>query len=320
MTQPTRPSAASRIYRVVGWLVLLGIVAFLIARIYTGRAALFALDPRWDARTLLFSAVTAIVAYQALFVAWLMMLRRTGYFRRGHTVRYARIWWVSYMYRYVPGKVLLVVERARLGVPVGIPPAAGAAMPVIETLLAVLAGSAVSLLAVSYYTRDDGGTLFAIGVIAVAIVLLLPVAYRWLCGLSIIRRRYPELASVALGSGDLLVLVVPYLVHYGLLGSAFFMLAQTVHPLELEQLPGMCGIFALSHVIGLLALFAPGGLGVREGALAVQLERIIPAGIADALAVVARAWFTAIELVCYLSVLLLGAARTPADDESGNVS
>ena len=125
VSQSTSPSVPYRIYRVAGWLALLGIAAFLVMRIVAGREALLALEPRWNVSNLLLSAVAAIAAYQALFVAWLMMLRRTGYFRREHTGRYARIWWVSYMYRYVPGKVLLVVERARLGAPLGIPPAAG---------------------------------------------------------------------------------------------------------------------------------------------------------------------------------------------------
>ena len=286
-----------------GYLVVSAIVAYLLLRIYAGREALLALGPNWNPTMLAASAITALLAYQALFVAWLMMLRRAGYFRREYVSRYARVWWVSYLYRYVPGKVLLVVERARLGAPLGIPPAAGAAMPVIETLLAVLAGCAVSLLAVAWYLPDPDRALLGIVGMALAIVVLLPIAYRFMSEREWVRNRYPELASIAFSSRDLLVLSIPFLVHYLVLGTAFYLFAATVYPLPLSDLPGICGIFALSHVLGLVALFAPGGLGVREGALAVQLDHMVPAGIADALALGARAWFMAIELVCYFAVL-----------------
>jgi len=50
-------------------------------------------------------------------------------------------------------------------------------------------------------------------------------------------------------------------------------------------------------------LIAPGGLGVREGTLAVQLGLLVPPGVAEALAIGVRVWFTLIELICYVSVV-----------------
>ena len=307
------PTLGLRLYRAASNLLLVGIVAYLLWRIYSGRDALFALDPNWAIRTLLLSAAAAALAYQALFYAWLMMLRRAGYLRPGHTRRYARIWWKSFMYRYVPGKVLLVVERARLGKAVGIPPAAGAAMPFIETLLSVFAGSTVSLLAIPYYLGGDGGAITAVALVAITIVLTLPAAYRWFCDLPWVRHRYPELTSLAFSGLDLLVLVTPFLAHYLLLGTAFYWLASMVHPLDAADLPGICGIFALSHVIGLVAIFAPGGIGVREGALAIQLQRLLPAGVAGALAIGVRGWFMLVELGCYAAVLAISRSDAPGE-------
>ena len=64
-------------------------------------------------------------------------------------------------------------------------------------------------------------------------------------------------------------------------------------------MPGICGVFALSHVAGIVVMFAPGGLGVREGALAVQLQKLVPGGVAGALAIGVRLWFTIAELACF---------------------
>ena len=317
-TQPTTHRArtfAYRAYRVFGALALLGIIAWLGFSIYSGRDALATLEPNWNVAELLLSAACAFVAFQALCVAWLMMLARTGYLERTRKRQFARVWWLSYMYRYLPGKVMLVVERARLGRQLGIPAAAGAAMPVIETLLSILAGVTVSLLAIAYFAPDDSRLLLGLVGAAIVVVLLLPTVYRRICKLSFIDRRYPELASVALGRRDLLVLILPYLCHYLLLGLSFFLLARTVHPLTLADLPGFCGIYALSHSMGIVAVFAPAGLGVRDGALAIQLEQLVPAGIAGALTVAVRAWFTAIELASYFLVMLVSSRQADSQGD-----
>ena len=149
-----RPSLLYRLYRVAGAIALGGIIVYLVYSVYAGRESLQTLEPVWDLPTVLLAVLAAGLAFQSLFAAWVLMLRRSGYYRRSSLPAYARIWWTSYMYRYLPGKVLVVVERARLGVNLGIPAAPGAAMPVVETLLSVMAGSTVALLAVTYYTSD----------------------------------------------------------------------------------------------------------------------------------------------------------------------
>ena len=307
--QSTAGTTWSRVYDAVRMVLVVAIVGYLCWQVYSGRSALTSLRPQWDALSLIGAFLSAIAAYQCLFVGWVMLLRRTGHYSAGQVKSYLRIWWISYLYRYVPGKVLLAVERARMGSAVGIPPAAGAALTVVETLLAILAGSAVSLLAVAYYTEADTPVFVGVAGLAIVAVFVFPTGFRVLCGLRFIRIRYPELASVALGSGDILVSVLPYILHYLLLGVSFFLLSHNLQLFSWATLPGLCGIYALSHVVGLIALFAPAGLGVREGALAVQLSRLLPTGIAEALAIGIRIWFTLIELFCYFVVLLFFPSR-----------
>jgi uncharacterized membrane protein YbhN (UPF0104 family) len=127
----------------------------------------------------------------------------------------------------------------------------------------------------------------------------------------VVAEKYPDLESVALSSRQVLIVVIPYVLHYLLLGTSFFLLSQSLDLFSWQALPGLCGIYALSHVVSLMTLIAPGGLGVREGALAVQLGRELPTGVAEAFAIGVRIWFTAIELLCYFSVVML-CPRLPA--------
>ena len=219
-------------------MLLVGVVIYLGWQIIVGRDAIAALTPQWDTLSVAGAVLAAVFAYQCLFLAWLMLLSRSGYYKREHFGQYVRIWWVSYLYRYVPGKVMLLVERARMGSAVGIPPAAGAALTIIETLLAILAGSAVSLLAVSYYAGVDNRILLLALILAVGIVLLFPAGFRMLCATPAIRRKYPELEAVALGSGEILVVALPFILHYLLLGASFFLISSSLSLFSWSALPG----------------------------------------------------------------------------------
>ncbi len=228
-----------------------------------------------------------------------------GYFEARHLGLYGRIWWGSYLYRYVPGKVFLLVERARMGSAVGIPPAAGAALAVIETLFSILAAAWVSLLALSYYAGDSDAYLEGVALLSTGMLFLLPIGYRFVCGLPVIKRNFPELEKVTLRLPDIIAAMPAFILHFLLLGLSFFLCIRSLYELTWVNFPGLCGVYALSHMIGLVTVIAPGGLGVREGALSVQLAHIIPSGLPEVIALGARMWFTLIELVSYLAMLII---------------
>jgi uncharacterized membrane protein YbhN (UPF0104 family) len=119
----------------------------------------------------------------------------------------------------------------------------------------------------------------------------------------------------------MLVLLIPYVAHYALLGLSFFLFARIIHPMPWTAMPGFCGIFALSHVAGIVVLIAPGGIGVREAALAVQLQKLVPGSIAGALAIGIRLWFSIAELVCFSIAYFYGRcpSETPAAKVVDNV-
>jgi len=294
---------SSRIYHLARTIVLAGIFGYLAWRIFLGRGALRSLTLQWNMLSMAGALLAGLLAYQCLFLGWLMLLRRAQCFEPGKLGLYVRIWWVSYLYRYVPGKLLLVVERARMGSAAGIPGTTGAALAIIETLLALLAGGAVSLMSVSWYAGSNDNLLLGVVLLSAGILVLLPSGFRLLCRLPLIRAKYPELQSISLRTRDILVVVVPYVLYYLLLGTSFFLVSRNLQLFSWSILPGLCGIYALSHVVSLLAVIAPGGLGVREGAFAIQLARSVPQGVADDLAIGTRVWFTLIEILCYVGVV-----------------
>ncbi len=98
------------LYTAARALLLTGIFAYLAWRIVVGWPAVAAAGFRWDWPSLVAALVSGLVSFQCLLLGWLNLLHKVGCFEARHLRFYARIWWVSYLYRYVPGKVLLLVE------------------------------------------------------------------------------------------------------------------------------------------------------------------------------------------------------------------
>ena len=107
----TRP----QLLRAARMVAALGVVVWVGWRLFQDwNAASF---PAWTPTfPVAFGAVAAgaagLLALPLLFVA---ELRVAGLHRPEHRAFYARIWLQGYFFRYVPGKVLLVAERVRLG-------------------------------------------------------------------------------------------------------------------------------------------------------------------------------------------------------------
>lgn len=91
-TEGTTATTWSRVYGVVRLVLVVAIVAYLFWQMYSGRSALTSLRPQWDALSLAGAFLSAIVAYQCLFVGWVMLLRRTGHYSTGQVKNYLRIW------------------------------------------------------------------------------------------------------------------------------------------------------------------------------------------------------------------------------------
>jgi uncharacterized membrane protein YbhN (UPF0104 family) len=77
----------------------------------------------------------------------------------------------------------------------------------------------------------------------------------------------------------------------------------------------LLGANSIAMIIGFFALFAPGGIGVRDGVLVLVLAMQLPVAEAVALAVFMRAWLTLFDLLMGLALVLL-FRNTPAEADA----
>jgi glycosyltransferase 2 family protein len=100
-----------------------------------------------------------------------------------------------------------------------------------------------------------------------------------------------------------------YTATWAALGLAFALFVIAFEPAAAEMPRYLAGTVAAAYLIGYLAVFAPAGLGVREVAMLLLLQQVLPApGLALVVSVLSRVWFTAAELVP-LAVLPLTRSR-----------
>lgn len=220
--------------------------------------------------------------------------------------------------RYLPGKAGLAVAKVLL--PGGDRVAAGWAVAY-EQLLFLGAGAAVVAACASgaLALRSavlPGAAPFAVlavlGVALLAVARAAPRLDRWVAArVGGEPRAHPDALELA---GRLLGFAAAHLV----VGSGFVALLHALgHGATVGALLAI-GALTAAHLGGIVAVFAPAGLGVRELLLAAVLAPTLGVAEATAVALVTRAWATLGDLVVApLALLGPGAGRAPtvAPDE-----
>lgn len=257
------------------------------------------------------SLVVTWLMYLLLIHAWRAVLQTWGEVLPWR--RAVRIWFVSSLGKYVPGKLWALAAMAVMAERAGVSGAAATASSVVMQLVSITTGVAVALALLGREVLAGSTTLGLAGIIALAAAALAgtalvgsPYVMGWL-GRAVGRPG----AVRHVGARAMVHATVPSLVAWLGYGTALYLLVQGTLP-DVNLGWGIAtGAFAASYIAGYLAVFAPGGLGVREGALILILGPIVGQGNALAIAFASRLTLTINELGAALPLLVFG--RSPRD-------
>jgi glycosyltransferase 2 family protein len=221
---------------------------------------------------LLVASVVAHVAVLAWGVwVWGRVLRRFA----GEPVPQStllRIWFLSNLARYIPGKVFQFLAVAGLARGAGLAPGRLLASLLVHTGLALLSASVVAAWTLAGALLPHLPTP-AVGVLATAAAVL--VVHPAVLNLAL--RTVSRVARRAVlrwegGWGDGVALLLLSVVSWSFYGVAYYLFLAALTPLPLGTLPQLSGINALSFVAGYMALVTPGGLGVMLEELKDKLD------------------------------------------------
>jgi glycosyltransferase 2 family protein len=304
MTAPSRRTLLRVVQVVLAAIVIALVARKLIAEWGAVRLALHEARPNWLA--LAASGIVVLATYAVLIETWRVILR--GWQHEIPFFDAARIWTISNLGKYLPGKVWSITALALMSREYGVSAAEGATASVLVTLINTIVGFAVAIVAGASLLRIPPLLVAVIAVMAVAVLAspsALPTLGLWA---GKVLKREIVLRSLAhrvlLGAGVLTC--VAWLMY----GVAFWLFTKGVLGTAPGALRNYVAVFAGSYLIGFIAIFAPAGVGPREGAMGLALQRAgLAAGPAYLLVVASRLWLTALEVIPPLIFLALVRRR-----------
>jgi hypothetical protein len=256
------------------------------------------IGPGWIAA----SVALVLLTYALQVESWRRML--AGWGPRIAWWPAARIWILSSMGKYIPGKIWAIAGMAMLSQRQGVPPWAATGSAVLLQVVSLATGG----LAVAFAgmgpleARHPGSSaavviLIGLSAAGLAVVLSPQIAGR------LVRRFAPESEGATPPATTVGFGIAANVLAWILYGTALWLLARGVLPTAGIGLREAIGGFAASYIAGYLFLLAPGGLGVRESVFVIMFEPRMGLAAALALAGASRLALTAADILAVLPFL-----------------
>jgi len=250
-----------------------------------------------------------ILTYVFLVCIWKKILKRSG-----HDLSFKKMykaWFISNLGRYLPGKIWQFLGFIYLLEKEGVPKSKSFFISILAQSLSVLSGLFVSVLFLRYdfyqkiFARNFWMSfLLFIFLLWVLVIIFYPVLLDRLLNLFLrILKRDP--VRLNLKSKSIFLYFLSYLGCWLLFGLAFFLFVMGISPVSLTFYFNLTGVFSGAFVLGFLAFFAPGGIGVREGIMVVFLSLYFPPPVATLISLLSRVWITLAEVFCFFLALAL---------------
>ncbi len=303
--EPRRIRAGSRRLQHVLQAGLFAIVAFFIwrsLRVGLQESGFVGLD--FQPLVLLLSVVV-LLFYYLLFVGgfWLLLrgLGEKPYFRDAFKLSF-----VSNVGKYLPGGIWPVASRMALAPRAGVRRHTMLVASALESAVSVTGGALLFLVALLFGAKspNQAPVWTALGILIAAGILLHPAVLRAVVGWSMRLLGIegdPPYLSPTTAAGLVLYYSLTWLVG----GIGFYTFTRALF-VDVGASPlAYAGYFAASAIVGLLVLFAPGGIGAREGAMLLLMSGPLGAANAAVVALASRVWTSLTELsLSGLAVLL----------------
>jgi uncharacterized membrane protein YbhN (UPF0104 family) len=264
---------------------------------------------------LAFSGLFVALAYAVLIGTWRSVITAWGGSLPLGTA--ARIWFVSNLGRYVPGKVWAIAAMGALSQRAGVSATVAVTSSVYINAINVVAGFAICLLAAPDVFPVPRSIAIAVGVLAILFVLTpraLTAGVRWAAA-----RMGRDFAIEPLPYATVALTFIGCAVGWICYGIAFQLLAGGTIGDASGATPSFIALYTSSYLVGFLAPFAPGGVGVRELVMISQADRyaLMPTSSVALLAVISRIWITLFELLPGLVLLVMSQKQSmPSSNET----
>ena len=259
-----------------------------------------------------FLVVALLLVFLGFFLnglSWSMILKEAGYrisIRNGVTAH-----GLSIFTKYIPGKVWVIMGRAEYVAKMyGYSRKDMTSFSMDAQLISIWSALLTGTVGVFLV---GGLSIYGWGILAMFLVLSLviytPLFHR-LTGMILSRVLKREARIPKLPFRRVLKMIFWYVLNWSTWGTGFFFMAASMLPV----VPGfeISMAFPLAGSFGIITVFAPGGLGVREGIITGYLSLTgLELAIATTIGVFSRLWFLTGEVFIFVLSLILSRKNRP---------
>lgn len=237
---------------------------------------------------------------------WTVILRSLGAKNAPYSRELIYIYAKSWLGRYIPGTAPWILGKIYFASKLGISKNKLAVSSILEAGLQIVVQMVFALSLLVFDPRlNIIGTDLKIGMTAliiVSLVALVPpvfnriikVVYKLLKRKQFPQEHYVSFDSVSKGFGM-------YIIGAIISSASLFFVALSVYPeLSYNELLYVMGVGTLAGAVSMLAIFAPSGLGVREGIQLVLLSVIMPTEYALVITVLTRLWGIVTDFIFFI--------------------
>lgn len=304
------------------WVIVIGIFVFLGKMVWGNwpqvKEAHFFFRPF----PLLLSTFIFVLSYFIQIWAWYLITLKLGIaISISETLG---SWFYSQLGKYLPGKVWLLLARFYFYESKGKSKKAISIALYFEMVTLIVAGGLICLIALLFFKKGVplySGNQFWYLVLLLILFLFVflhpQVLQKILNWALVLFKREPLFLSISYS--DVLWILSLCILSWVIGGISFYLFIDSVYPVSSETAIFLTGALAFSTILGIVAIFAPSGLGVREGALVYLLSFLMPPPVAVIISILTRIWMTLIEIGLIGMVYLISRFRKMKERRSRNV-
>jgi hypothetical protein len=252
----------------------------------------------FEAYPLILSTLIFAFSYFIQIWAWYLITVKLGIALS--TSDTLKTWFYSQLGKYLPGKVWLLLSRFYFYESKGKSKRAILVALYLETVTVIVAAGLMFLAALTFFEEvrpfpTGRPSIWLVLLFLLGFVFLHPRVLQRLLNWVLVRfKREP--VSLSISYLDILWILFVCIISWIVGGVGFYFFVNSVYPVAPQYILFLTGALAISSTLGLIALFAPSGLGVREGVLVYLLSFMMATPVAVIISVVTRIWMTLIEI------------------------
>ncbi len=221
---------------------------------------------------------------------------------KGYFLRFFKIYFLPYLGKYVPGKIVSFFGRVYLSEKFGVSKFSAAVSIIWEQVFSLLAAALLFLLSLFFWKSvipPDYAYLIILSLVLFFVVLNSPLYNKAI-----------YFALKKIGKGDYkfkinlsrftsLKFIIFYVFLWAVFGVSFYFFVNSIYGISWEYFFLILGIYPASWALGTLSFLTPGGIGVTEGVLVALLSIYFPLPVAIIISVSSRIWLSLGEAVCF---------------------